>query len=81
MIWLYERGADLLRLETRFDEERRAYVLRVIWSDDHIEVQQFPEASAFAARLRDLERQLTADRWTQLGSPRILSDGWKSGLQ
>ena len=33
MIWFYERGKDALRLETRFDEATKEYVLDIAWAN------------------------------------------------
>lgn len=79
MIWLYERGTEALRLETRVDSVSGEYVLVVVWSDDRVETERFRDPAAFDTRLRQLERQLTAEHWTQAGSPTILSEGWKIG--
>lgn len=79
MIWLYERGTDALRLETRFDSGTGEYVLVVVWADDRVETERFREAAAFDARLRALEQQLAAEHWMQVGPPTILSNGWKVG--
>lgn len=77
MIWMFERGREVLRLETRFDTAESEYVLVVIWSDERVETERFNDAAAFDLRLRTLERQLAAEHWVQVGAPTILSDGWK----
>lgn len=79
MIWLFERGAEALRLETRFDSILDEYVLVVVWSDTRVDTERFRDAAEFDARLRALERQLAAEHWMQVGPPTILSDGWKVG--
>ena len=79
MVWLYERGAEALRLETRFDENAREYVLVILWADGRAETERFREYAAFDARLRGLEQQLSAEHWMLAGSPTFLRDGWRIG--
>ena len=77
MIWLFERGREVLRLETRFDSVDNEYVLVVVWAGGRTETERFSDAAAFDLRLRLLEQQLAAEHWVQVGSPMIMSDGWK----
>jgi hypothetical protein len=77
MIWLYARGNEALRLETRFDQEANEFVLVVVRSDQRTEVHRFSDQTTFEARLRSLEEELAEARWCQVGSPRIVLDGWK----
>jgi hypothetical protein len=77
MIWLYERGREVVRLETRFDSGTNEYVLVVVWSDNRVKVERFNDPTAFNTRLRILEQQLATDHWVQAGAPTILADGWK----
>ena len=77
MIWIFERGNEALRLETRFDSVEDEYVLVVVWADDRHETERFADRHAFDLRLRALEQQLTAEHWPQVGSPTILPDGWR----
>ena len=77
MIWIFERGHEALRLETRFDNVRDEFVLVVVWADQRRETERFRRQDAFDARLRALEQQLAGEHWTQVGSPTILRDGWR----
>jgi hypothetical protein len=77
MIWLFERGQEALRLETRFDNDRGDFVLTIVWGDQRLEVHRFRSKEAFETQLRTLEAQLAAEQWTQIGPPAILPDGWK----
>ncbi len=72
MIWLFERGSEALRLETRFDSVHAEYVLVVVWPDNRVDTERFHDPAAFDARLRERENQLAAEHWTQVGSPTIL---------
>lgn len=77
MIWLYERGAEVLRIETRFDAE--ASIFELIWHrpDGTTQEEKFANESAFRARLESVEAALKTEHWNQAGSPQILQEGWK----
>lgn len=77
MIWIFERGEEALRLETRYDSVSGEYVLVVVWGHRPTETERYRERAAFDARVRGLEQQLAAEHWTQVGSPTILRDGWR----
>lgn len=79
MIWLYERGAEVLRIETRFDAAASHFEL--IWHrpDGTTQVEKFSTESAFRARLETVEAALKTEHWNQAGSPQILREGWKEG--
>ena len=77
MIWMFERGQEALRLETRFDNVRCEYVLVVVWSDQRVETERFRDPALFDRRVRALEQQLASEQWTYVGPPTILPDGWR----
>jgi hypothetical protein len=76
MVWMFERGDDSLRLETRYDSGTAEYVLITHRADGRQEIERFPDAVTFRKRLEGLEGQLEAERWRQTGSL-LLHDGWK----
>ena len=80
MIWLFARGDEVLRLETRIDNASGEYVLVSTWSDDPAKVERFRDYDAFDARVRLLEARLGAEHWLQVGSPSILPDGWRGPI-
>ncbi len=80
MIWLFERGNEVLRLETRVDNASGEFVLVSTWSDNDTRIERFHNHAEYEARIRALEGQLAADHWTQVGSPQILSDGWRGPM-
>jgi hypothetical protein len=80
MIWLFERGDEVLRLETRVDNASGEYVLVSTWSDSATRIERFRDHGEYQARILALEAQLAADRWMQVGSPQILSDGWRGPM-
>lgn len=79
MIWLYERGPDVLRIETRFDQAASEFEL--IWHrpDGTRESERFTTEATFRARLETIESALRSDDWNITGAPQILSAGWKDG--
>jgi len=79
MIWLYERGPEVLRIETRFDQATSEFEL--IWHrpDGSTESERFATEATFRARLENIEEALKSDHWNINGSPQILSAGWKDG--
>lgn len=77
MIWMYERGEEVLRLETRYDKASASYEL--IWHrpDGTHTVEQFLSETAYRVRLDAVERHLKTDKWMSSGPPQILKDGWR----
>lgn len=80
MIWLFERGAEVLRLETRVDNTSGEYVLVSTWTEGASEIERFRDYAAYEARIHALEARLAAEHWVQVGSPTILSDGWRGPI-
>lgn len=80
MIWSFERGDEVIRLITRIDNGKGDYVLVIEWAERPSETERFADYAAYQARLLALERQLAADRWTLIGSPEILPDGWRGPI-
>jgi len=79
MIWLYERGPDVLRIETRFDNASSEFEL--VWHrpDGSSESERFPTEAAFKARLDAVEASLRTEQWNITGAPQVLPDGWRNG--
>jgi hypothetical protein len=77
MIWLYERGPEVMRIETRFDSATSEFEL--VWHrpDSSTETERFATESAFRARLVAIEAGLKTEHWNINGSPQILSEGWR----
>ena len=80
MIWLFERGDEVLRLETRVDNASGEYVLVSTWSESETKIERYRDHGEYQARILALEGQLAADHWAQVGSPQILSDGWRGPM-
>ena len=80
MIWSFERGDEVIRLETRVDNSRGEYILVIEWVQRPPETERFTDYEMYHARLLALESQLAADRWKLIGGPRILADGWRGPI-
>ncbi|MEP6593844.1 MAG: hypothetical protein ABJC51_09130 [Acidobacteriota bacterium] len=80
MIWLFARGDEVLRLETRVDNASGEYVLVSTWSEGPAKVERFSDYETYDTRVRLLEARLDAEHWIQVGSPTILSDGWRGPI-
>jgi hypothetical protein len=74
---LYERGSEVLRIETRYEKRSSQYEL--IWHrpDGTHTVEQFASEATFRVRLEAVETALRAEQWMSSGPPEILKDGWR----
>jgi len=79
MIWFYERGTETLRIETRFNNEARAYELIWYYPDGTRTLESFADEAHFRARSAAVESSLLGEDWRPSGSPQLLRDGWKLG--
>jgi len=77
MIWFFARGNEAVRVETRFDNSSREYVLEVGWANRPLETERFRDHAAFEARVAKVEARLRNESWAQVGGPEILPDGWR----
>jgi hypothetical protein len=64
MIWFFERGSELLRIETSFDRVAGLFTLRAKRPDGTEQVEQFSSDVACQQRLEALDRQLRNEHWT-----------------
>jgi len=78
MIWFFERGEEVVRLVTRYDQTSKEYAVAIEWMDGRSEKETFTDLATFHSRVLSLERQLASEHWTlRAGSPRILAEGWR----
>ena len=77
MIWLFERGDEVVRLETRVDNGTGEFVAVITWSDSPAVTERFVGYEQFHARMLEMEKRLAADNWTQIGPPEIMPQGWR----
>jgi hypothetical protein len=76
MIWFFERGDQAVKLETRFDRDGKDYVLTITWPDARTVTERYPSVDEFRTRVGALQRELDAERWTQRGSPTLITGDW-----
>lgn len=79
MVWFFQRGDDLLRVETRRDRKSREFLLILRQSDGTELVDRFKSKGKFQRRLDDLERKLKANRWAEREAPGIPHATAKAG--
>ena len=77
MIWIFERGNESLRLETRYENDTAEYVLIVHHPDGSHQTERFNDRVTFQTRLDSLEKKLGRENWHYVGAPVLLRDGWK----
>lgn len=71
MIWIFERQGEIVRFETRFDNDTREYVLVVFWFGGSQTVETYRQVCDFSERLSVLEQQLVTEGWSQIDNPQI----------
>jgi hypothetical protein len=76
MLWFYAQAEREAQIELRFDNRTGEYVLVIDWPDRR-EEERFATIVLFRQRLRELEAQLRAERWSRHGSVMIVPDGWR----
>ena len=76
MLWFFDRGPEVLEIETRYDNETSEYVLDVRAPGAAPTSERFDDAAAFQKRLIEIEDGLGGQRWHRSGPPLMLSDGW-----
>lgn len=76
MIWFFKRDDDVLRVETRFDNDTREYVTVLHETDGSQKTERFKDAESFGAYLLSVERRLASEHWQQAGGPQFQREGW-----
>jgi hypothetical protein len=76
MLWFFDRGAEVLEIETRYDNDTSEYVLEVRAPIDAPTTERFTDAITFQSRLLEIEQGLSGQRWRRSGPPVMLPDGW-----
>jgi hypothetical protein len=76
MLWFFDRGAEVLEIETRYDNDTSEYVLEVRAPIDAPTTERFTDAVTFQSRLLEIEQGLSGQKWRRSGPPVMLPDGW-----
>jgi hypothetical protein len=58
MVWFFERYEESLKLETRYDNDTREYVVIVHYPDGREEGERFTDVEEYRVRLVALENHL-----------------------
>ena len=77
MAWVFERDNEVIRFETRYDNETSEYVLIAHRVDGKQHVERFKDTATFQSRLDALDRQLQFEDWHAVSASVPLRDGWK----
>jgi hypothetical protein len=77
MIWLFERGEQAIKLETRYDKTRKEYTIAITRPDSSIETERYPVFAEFHARVLALEQLLETEHWRQMGPPTAIPEDWR----
>ena len=77
MIWLFEREDEVLRIETRYDNDTSEFVAIVHYPDAQQMTKRFTDGDAYGRWLEQFEQSLAEGDWSRHASgPVILRDGW-----
>jgi hypothetical protein len=76
MIFIFERGASIIELETRYDNDTSEYVLELRQPDTSDQLERFENAGAFRERLAEIERGLEGRKWRRSGPPVLVPEGF-----
>ena len=70
MIWLFEREDEVLRIETRYDNETSEFIAIVHYPDAQGMTKRFSDGDAYGRWLEEFERSLEDGDWTRHSSAR-----------
>jgi hypothetical protein len=77
MLWFFDRAAESLSIETRYDSGTSEFIFIVLFPDGRERTERFADAESFGVWLRAFERHLAGENWTNRGGPVMLPSGWK----
>ena len=64
VVWFFERGNELLRIETSYDRVAGVFLLRAQRPDGTEQVDRFSDEAACQQRLDALDNQLRSEHWS-----------------
>lgn len=76
MVWFFDRAAESLRLETRFDNDTGEFVGVVRYPNGQGLERRFRSGEEFRKWLQAFEAALAAERWQGRRGPIVLPYGW-----
>ena len=77
MLWFFERDAERVTVETRYDNQTSEIIITLQWPGGRVHTERFVDAEACATWLRATEQQLQEEHWTRNGPPIVLPYGWR----
>ena len=77
MIWFFQRGGQVVQVETRVDAGTQDYELVIRWPDRPAETERFQTLEAFDTRIKELDQRLMTENYAQAGGPTLLAEGWR----
>jgi hypothetical protein len=63
MVWIFSRGTEQIRVESRYDEQTSDFVMVIDYAGGHRDTQRFGDAVTMRTWLSALEQQLEANGW------------------
>ena len=79
MVWFFERGGEVCRVETRSDAATGQFVVEITRPDGAVESERYDTRALFQERLNALEAQLQADSWIHAGTG-VLPAEWRGPI-
>ena len=76
MLWFFQNGAHVVRIETHYDRIVGECVAIVHWPDGLRQEERFGDVEAFRCRLAAIEQELLGRRYRLDGCPTILTESW-----
>ena len=76
MVWFFDRDAESLRLETRFDNDTSEFVGVVRYPNGQGVERRFMNGEEFRKWLEAFESALAGERWQGRRGPITLPYGW-----
>ena len=76
MLWFFDRDAESLTLETRYDDAQSKFVAVVRYPDGSEQTERFATLDDFRRWLDAFDELLQQENWRGRGQPVVLPYGW-----
>ena len=81
MLWVYERGHELIRLEMDYEHDRSVCATVVMYPDGCQHTERFVTVDDFQTWLTSFDRLLREEHWADWEGPIVMSYGAHWRLQ
>lgn len=81
LLWLYERGPELIRLEMGYENDRSVCATVVIYPDGREHTARFSTVDDFRTWLKAFDQLLREDHWADWEGPIVVSYRWEDRMQ